>query len=114
VCLSRSGGGRWRSVLIPQTSITATTSADSDTSILDQTPVDYSQPVSTVTWSSGRFRAFSANLDGLSDGSDYSVGVRSFNMVGEESNTIAVSVTADGTPPALVDSFVAIATNQDT
>jgi hypothetical protein len=39
VGLSRSDGRRWRSLLIPETSITATTSADSDTSILDQTHV---------------------------------------------------------------------------
>jgi hypothetical protein len=74
---------------------------------------DYSNPVSTVAWSGGRLGCFTADLSGLTDGQTYSLGVRGFNAVGEEANTAAVIVTADSTPPTLVESLDAIATNQE-
>jgi hypothetical protein len=69
--------------------------------------------VATVPWSSGRSGAFSSDLIGLMDGSTYSIGVRAFNAVGEEANTLPVTIMADGTPPVLVDSLEAVVTNQE-
>jgi hypothetical protein len=75
--------------------------------------VDYSEPATTVPWSSGRFGAFMTDQAGLTDGFLYSIGVRAFSANGEEANTVAVTVKADGTPPSLVDSLEAIAINQE-
>jgi hypothetical protein len=74
---------------------------------------NYSQPVATVPWSSQRNGSFSADLSGLTVGASYAIGVRAYNGSGEESNTIVLSMTADGTPPAVVDSLQAVATNQE-
>ena len=75
--------------------------------------IDYSKPTTAVPWSSGRFGAFMTDQAGLTDGFVYSIGVRAFNAIGEESNTVAVSVKADGTPPSLVNSLAAVAINQE-
>jgi hypothetical protein len=75
--------------------------------------LNYSQPTATVLWSSGRFGSFSVDQGGLTNGLAYSVGVRAFNAVGEEANTVAVAVTADGIPPSLVDSLETVAINQE-
>ena len=75
--------------------------------------VDYSEPATTVPWSSGRFGAFTTDHAGLTDGFLYSIGVRAYSTIGEESNTVAVTVKADGTPPSLVDSLEAVAINQE-
>jgi hypothetical protein len=74
---------------------------------------DYSRPVATVLRSSQSLGTFSADLSGLSVGVRYSIGVRAYNSVGEESNTIVLYVTADGDPPAVVDSLQAVATNEE-
>jgi hypothetical protein len=74
--------------------------------------VDYSQPVATLPWSSGRFGSFSADLSGLTDRTNYAIGVRAFSAVGEESNTFTAIVMGGNTPLALVDSFEAVVTNQ--
>ena len=42
---------------------------------------------------------FSARLSGLVDATDYTFGVRAYNVTGEESNTMTVNVTADATGP---------------
>jgi hypothetical protein len=75
--------------------------------------LDYSHPSASVPWAAGRFGTFSEDLDGLTGGVSYSISVRAFNSVGEEPNTNVVVVAADTTPPVLVDSLVAIATDQE-
>jgi hypothetical protein len=75
--------------------------------------VDYSNPTTTVLWSSGRFGVFKTDQAGLTDGSLYSICVRAYSATGEESNAVAVTVKADGTPPSLVDSLEAVAINQE-
>jgi hypothetical protein len=75
--------------------------------------LDYSQPASTVLWSSSRSGSFSSDVSSLRDGMVYTVAVRSFNAVGEEPNKIALIVTADSTPPTAVDSLRVVATNQN-
>jgi hypothetical protein len=75
--------------------------------------IDYSKLATTVPWSSGRFGAFTTDQTGLKDGFIYSIGVRAYSAIGEESNTVAVTVKADGTAPSLVDSLEAVAINQE-
>jgi hypothetical protein len=75
--------------------------------------IDYSRPAEVVPWSSGRFGAFTTDHAGLTDGLLYSIGVRAYSAIGEESNTVAVTVKADGTSPTLVDSLEAVAINQE-
>ena len=70
---------------------------------------NYSTPAATVLYSAGIFNTFQSNLDSLSDGIQYTVGVRAFNASGEEQNTTVVTVTADATGPAAVDSLTATA-----
>jgi hypothetical protein len=74
---------------------------------------DYTLPVSTVAWSNGRNGCFSAELGGLSDGAPRSIAVRSYNVVSEEQNSVVLHVTTDGSPPSVVDSLSAVATNQE-
>jgi hypothetical protein len=69
----------------------------------------YASPVATVSATSVIAGAFVANLTGLSDGTAYSVGVRAFNATAEETNTTAVTVTADATGPNPVQSLTATA-----
>ena len=76
-------------------------------------PVNYSEPATTVPWSSGRFGDFKTDQAGLTDGFLYSISVRAYSANGEESNTVAVTVKADGTPPSLVNSLEAVAINQE-
>jgi hypothetical protein len=75
--------------------------------------LDYSKPAAIIPWASGRFGAFTTDQAGLTDGFIYSIGVRAYNAVGEESNAVAVTVKADGTPPSLVDSLEIVAINQE-
>ena len=70
---------------------------------------DYSTPTATVPYSAGIFNTFQSNLVSLSDGTTYAIGVRAFNASGEEQNTTVVTVTADATGPAAVDSLTATA-----
>jgi hypothetical protein len=69
----------------------------------------YAAPVATVAFNTGIFSAFVANLSGLADGISYAIGVRAYNALGEEANVTVVSVTADATGPAAVDSLTATA-----
>lgn len=70
---------------------------------------DYSTPAATVAFNLGLFNTFVSNLSGPSDGETYAIGVRAFNASGEETNSVVVSVAADATGPAAVDSLVAAA-----
>jgi hypothetical protein len=75
--------------------------------------IDYSHAAASVPWSAGRFGSFLQDLTGLTGGVSYSIGVRAFSSAREELNTNVVVVNADSTPPSLVDSLVAIATDQE-
>ena len=48
-------------------------------------------------------RDYVAEIPGLVDGRTYQVGVRAYNQVAEEPNTVTVAVTADASPPQPVD-----------
>ncbi len=72
------------------------------------TPV-YSAPATTVSFNTGVFNTFVANLTSLVEGTTYSIGVRACNASGEEANTTSVSILADATGPAAVDSLTATA-----
>jgi hypothetical protein len=71
--------------------------------------VSYSNPAATVPFNIGISNSFVANLTSLSGGTTYSIGVRAYNASGEEANSSMVSVTADATGPASVDSLTATA-----
>jgi hypothetical protein len=75
---------------------------------------DYSKPAATVAMSDQRQGCFAADLNDLINQTRYMIAVRAFNSVGEEANTIVLSVEADGDPPSVVDLLVALATNQET
>ena len=70
---------------------------------------NYAAPVSAVPYSTGILSRFVANLAGLSGGTTYAIGVRSFNAVAEEANTATVSVTADSAGPLPVTGLTAVA-----
>lgn len=81
---------------------------------LGTTPTpDYSTAVATIAWTDQRQGCFTANLSNLVDDVTYSIGVRAFNDVGEEQNTFALSIKADGDPPSQVESLEAVATNSE-
>ena len=69
----------------------------------------YGSPVATVSYQSAIAGSWVANLSGLSGGTTYAVGVRAYNAVAEEPNTVFVSVTADAAGPAPVVSLTATA-----
>ena len=69
----------------------------------------YATPATTISYATGIQSTFVANLSGLTDGTTYAIGVRSFNASGEEANTISLSVAADATGPRPVDSLAATA-----
>jgi hypothetical protein len=74
---------------------------------------DYSKPVATVAMSDQRQGRFAADLGNMTDAITYLIGIRAFNAVGEETNTIVLFAKADGDPPSVVDSLQAVATDQD-
>jgi hypothetical protein len=69
----------------------------------------YGSPVATVSYQSSIANMFVANLASLTDGTAYTIGVRSYNSTAEEPNTNTVTVTADATGPTAVVSLTAIA-----
>ena len=68
---------------------------------------DYSTPRVTVAADAAILGSYQANLSGLSDSTTYAIGVRAYNASGEESNTVIVTVTADGTGPLPVSGLTA-------
>ena len=56
-------------------------------------------PNATVAYQAGRLQ-YSATVPGLTGGSLYSIGVRSSNASGDETNTTAVQATPDSTAPS--------------
>ncbi len=69
----------------------------------------YTSPAATIAFNTGILSTFVCNLSGLTGGQTYSIGVRAYNACGTETNTIVVSVAADATGPAAVDSLIATA-----
>jgi hypothetical protein len=76
-------------------------------------PADGAPPAATVPASDGTAGTHAVTLDGLTDRVAYGINVRAYNRFGEEKNTLVVVVTADGTPPAVVDGLAAAATAED-
>jgi Fibronectin type III domain len=72
---------------------------------------NYASPAATVSFDAGIANSFVCNLTGLSDGTDYAIGVRAYNAIGEEPNTSTVTVTADATGPSPVVQLTGIATS---
>ena len=72
---------------------------------------NYSSPAATVLFEVGIANSFVCNLTGLSDGTTYTIGVRAFSAIAEESNTNTVTVTADATGPSPVVQLTGIATS---
>ncbi len=73
--------------------------------------VNYSSAAATVLFDSGIANAFATNLTGLTGGIAYTIGVRAYNAVAEESNTNTVTVTADAAGPVAVVSLTATSTS---
>jgi hypothetical protein len=71
--------------------------------------VSYSSPAATVSFQAAIAGTFVANIPGLTSGDVYQVGVRAYNGVAEEPNTVTVTVTADSVGPSPVISLAAIA-----
>lgn len=76
--------------------------------------VDYgAAPAATVpAHGSNPIRRYSATLSGLTDGATYSVGVRSYNASGAETNTVALTVVGSSVPPADVQDLAGSAVSR--
>jgi hypothetical protein len=72
---------------------------------------NYSSPVATVLFAAGIANSFVCNLPGLSGGTTYTIGVRAYNAITEESNTNTVTVTANATGPSPVVQLTGVATS---
>jgi hypothetical protein len=72
---------------------------------------NYASPAATVLFAAATANTFATNLTGLTDGITYTIGVRAYNAIAEETNTNTVTVTADATGPNAVVSLTAIATS---
>ncbi|MDE2103344.1 MAG: fibronectin type III domain-containing protein [Patescibacteria group bacterium] len=70
--------------------------------------VSYASSVQTVVYAKGRL-SFSCTLTGLTPGSTYQIGVRSFNASIEETNVIVTTVVPDATGPDPVDGLTGVA-----
>ena len=71
------------------------------------TSVNYAAaPAATVPYSAGQV-LYHADLAGLSDGTQYAIGVRAVNALADDGNTVQVLVTGDATGPAAVDGLAA-------
>ena len=71
----------------------------------------YASPAATVPFSTGIANTFVSNLTGFIDGTTYTIGVRAYNAIAEESNGNTVTVTADATGPAAVGALTGTATS---
>ena len=77
----------------------------------DRGHADYSSPAATVLFDSGIANTFAYQLDRSHRRNAYTIGVRAYNAVAEESNTNAVTVEARSTGPIAVVSLTAIPTS---
>ena len=73
---------------------------------------NYASPVATVAYATQIRNSLVANITGYSNGVAYTVGVRAYNAISEETNTNTTTVTAIAAGPAPVDSLVGYATGQ--
>jgi hypothetical protein len=62
----------------------------------------YTTPAATIPYTVGLSNSFTTTLTGLVDDTTYSIGVRAFNSVSEEKNTVFVNCTADAVGPLAV------------
>jgi hypothetical protein len=72
---------------------------------------NYSAPAATVLFGASIGNSFVCNLTGLSSGTAYTIGVRAYSAIAEETNTNTVTVTADATGPSPVVQLTGIATS---
>lgn len=73
-------------------------------------PLNYTTPTATTLYSSGIFNSYSATLTGLTNGTTYYIGVRAYNAVSQETNTVTVSCVADSVGPTAVVGLTIVAT----
>jgi len=74
--------------------------------------VDYASVAGVYPYERGSIgRNYTLRLSGLSDGTTYLIGVRSFNTSGEEPNTATVSVVGSTTGPDSVSTLTATVVN---
>jgi hypothetical protein len=71
-------------------------------------PLSYTSPI-VVDFNASIAGTFFVDVPGLTDGTTYTIGVRAFNGVAEEPNTVTVNCTADSTGPSAVISLTATA-----
>lgn len=67
--------------------------------------VSYTTPVATVPWGNG-LNFYTTAISGLTGGTAYTFGVRSYNGVSEETNATTVTATASTVATATVSSLV--------
>jgi hypothetical protein len=70
---------------------------------------NYGSPAATISYGAAIAGTFVANLAGLTSGTTYTIGVRAYNSVTEEPNTVTVNCTADGAGPSAVIDLTATA-----
>jgi hypothetical protein len=72
---------------------------------------NYGAIAATVLSGAAVSGSFALNLTGFTSGVPYTIGVRAFNSIAEESNTHSVTVTANGVGPTAVQGLVGRATS---
>ncbi len=70
---------------------------------------NYTSAAATISYGAAIAGTFVANLTGLTSGTTYTIGVRAFNSITEEPNTITVNCTADSAGPSAVVDLTATA-----
>jgi hypothetical protein len=70
---------------------------------------NYTSAAATIAYGTAIASTFVANLTGLTGGTTYTIGVRAYNSVTEEPNTVTVNCTADGAGPSAVVELTATA-----
>jgi hypothetical protein len=70
---------------------------------------NYGSPEATVSFGSAVAGSFFCDLPSLADGTTYAIGVRAYNAIAEEANTITIFCAADATGPGPVVGLTATA-----
>jgi hypothetical protein len=70
---------------------------------------NYGSPAATISFATAIAGTFVADLAGLTNGTTYTIGVRAYNAVTEEPNTVTVNCTADSSGPSAVVDLTATA-----
>ncbi len=68
-------------------------------------PPDYTTPRAILSWGGGKLGGYSIDLDRLTSGRAYQVGVRAYGACGEEQNTVVLTSSVDESPPEEVDAI---------